>query len=90
MKVITLQEASRNMPQIFEHTTQNSDETLIVSDSGAVVMIDQRDWEEIQETLRIFNDRRSLRALLDGLELRAANESVVAKTVDEAFYDLQN
>ena len=90
MNVMTLPEASRNLPRVIEDTIKNSDETIIVSDSGAVVMIDQRDWEEIQETLRLFNDRRSLKALLEGIELREEGKPVVAKTISEAFYDLQN
>ncbi|MGB0389118.1 MAG: type II toxin-antitoxin system Phd/YefM family antitoxin [Ardenticatenaceae bacterium] len=90
MNVMTLPEASRNLPRVIEDTIKNSDETIIVSDSGAVVMIDQRDWEEIQETLRLFNDRRSLKALLEGIELREKGQPVIAKTMSEAFYDLQN
>ncbi len=88
MNVMTLPQASRNLPQVIENTIKNSDETIIVSDSGAVVMIDQREWEEIQETLRLFNDKRSLKALLESIQLREEGQPVVAKTISEAFYDL--
>ena len=90
MNVITLGEAARNLRQVVEDTIKNSDETIIASDSGAVVMIDQREWEGIQETLRLFNDKRSLKALLEGLQLREEAQPVYAKTISEAFYDLQN
>jgi len=90
MKVITLREAARNLRQVVEDTIKNSDETIIASDSGAVVMIDQSEWEGIQETLRLFNDKRSLKALLEGLQLREEGQPVDAKTISEAFYDLQN
>ncbi|MEN8219457.1 MAG: hypothetical protein ABFS56_24510 [Pseudomonadota bacterium] len=46
------------------------DETLIVSDYGAVMMIDKEYWEEIQETLALLRDKKSLAALLEGHQLR--------------------
>ncbi|MEZ4659054.1 MAG: hypothetical protein R3A44_01640 [Caldilineaceae bacterium] len=62
----------------------------IVSDHGAVVMIAESYWESIQETLRLLQDTRSLKALLEGHHLRATGHPIQAKTPDEAFSDLQN
>jgi PHD/YefM family antitoxin component YafN of YafNO toxin-antitoxin module len=66
MNALSLQEASTNLPHIIAETIQNSDETLIVSDQGAVIMIDKAYWEEIQETLLLLRDKKSLAALLEG------------------------
>lgn len=54
-----------------------------------VVLIDRRDWENMLETLRLFQDKVSLKALLDGHKAREAGDSVKSVTVEEAFYDLQ-
>ncbi|EDN67910.1 hypothetical protein BGP_3357 [Beggiatoa sp. PS] len=64
MNAFSLQEASINLPHIIAETIKNSDETLIVSDNGAVIMIDKDYWEEIQETLRLLSDKKSLAAFL--------------------------
>lgn len=66
MNTLTLQQASLNLPLIVESIINNSEETLIVYDAGAVVMLDEKYWKEIQETLRLLRDKKSLAALLAG------------------------
>ena len=70
MNTLSIQEASTNFSNLIESTIKNSDETLIVTDYGAVMMIDNDYWEEIQETLRLLRDKKSLAALLNGHQLR--------------------
>lgn len=89
MNTVSLQEASSNLPGIVENTIKNCEETVIVSDAGAVVMVDENHWEEIQETLRLFRDKKSLAALLDGMRQRDQGHIPQGKTVSEVFDDLQ-
>lgn len=90
MNAITVSEASKNLPDVITRTIDDSDETIIVSDNGTVVMVAESYWESIQETLKLLQDKRSLRALLEGHRLRETGQQLSAKAVDEAFYDLQN
>ena len=90
MNAITVGEASKNLTDVITKTIANSDETVIVSDSGSVVMVAESYWEAIQETLRLLQDKRSLKALLEGHRLRETGHPVQAKTMDEAFSDLQD
>ena len=89
MNAIGLQQAIQTLPQLIQKTLDNCEETIIVSDAGAVVVIDQREWENMVETLRLLQDRTSLKALLDGHNTRDAGESPDAVTLEEAFDDLQ-
>jgi len=70
MNTMTLLEASGNLAKVIESTINNSDETVIVSKNGSVVMVDQNYWEEIQETLRLLSDKQSLTALIEGHKKR--------------------
>lgn len=88
MNALSLQEASTNLPHIIAETIKNSDETLIVSDDGAVIMIDKDYWEEIKETLRLLSDKKSLAALLEGHQQREQGMIPFGKTIDEVFNDL--
>jgi len=88
MNALSLQQASTNLPYIIAETIKNSDETLIVSDNGAVIMIDKDYWEEIQETLRLLRDKKSLAALLEGHQQRDQDIIPPGKTTDEVFNDL--
>jgi PHD/YefM family antitoxin component YafN of YafNO toxin-antitoxin module len=88
MKTLNLQAACSNLPLLIEETIKNSDETLIVTDGGAVIMIDKEYWEEIQETLRERSDKKSLAALLEGHQQRIASIMPPGKTISEVFNDL--
>jgi PHD/YefM family antitoxin component YafN of YafNO toxin-antitoxin module len=52
MNIMTVEQASQNFPDVIAKTISNVDETIIVSDDGAVVMVAESYWEAIQETLR--------------------------------------
>ncbi len=69
-------------------TIKNCEETLIVSETGSVVLIDQAEWENIQETLRLLHDEESLKALLESHKARDQGVRPDSVSVGEAFYDL--
>ena len=70
MNTVSVQNVKNMLPDLIQNTIDNSEETVIVSDAGAIVLIDQRKWERIRETLRLLKDKTSLKALLDGHKLR--------------------
>ena len=70
MRAISVKEAMVDLPGLIDTTIKDVEETVIVSDHGSVVVIDQDEWESIQETLRLLKDKRSLRALLESHERR--------------------
>ncbi len=82
MNTLSLREATSNLPNIIENTIKNSDETLIVTDFGAVIMIEKEYWEE---TLRLLRDKKSLAALLEGHQLRDQGIIPPGKTINEVF-----
>jgi len=90
MNTMTVGEASNNLSDVITKTIDNADETVIVADNGAVVMVAESYWEAIQETLRLLRDKRSLQALLEGHHRRETGQSISTKTPDEVFNDLQN
>jgi PHD/YefM family antitoxin component YafN of YafNO toxin-antitoxin module len=89
MHALSVKNAMKDLPGLIDQTIKNVDELVIVSDHGSVVMIDQKEWESIQDTLRLLKDKRSLKALLESHKLRDENKDIEAKSVEEAFYDLQ-
>ncbi|MBC8182111.1 hypothetical protein H8E88_13430 [candidate division KSB1 bacterium] len=89
MNAIGVQKAITMFPELIQNTIENCEETVIVSDNGAVVLIDQREWESMMETVRLFQDKTSLKALLDGHETRKKGVSPDHVNIKEAFYDLQ-
>lgn len=85
---VSLSNATKSLAQLIEKTVTDNEETLIVSEKGSVVMIDQEEWENIQETLNLLRDRKSLKALLDGHRTRDEGKEPPGVSVQEAFHDL--
>ena len=88
MIAITVQEAHRTLPALVRSVIADSDEALIVSDDGVVVMVNQVYWNEMKETLLLLNDTVSLASLLEGQRLRASGVDVVGKSPEEVFTDV--
>ena len=89
MNAVGIEQAVSILPELIQKTIENCEETVIVTDFGAAVLIDQREWENMLETLRLFQDKISLKALLNGHKLRKAGKTPDALTVEEAFNDIQ-
>ncbi len=90
MNPVGIQQAVRALPELVQQTIENCEETVIVTENGAVVMVDQREWERIMETNRLLRDKTSLKALLDGHKARDEGNIPNGVSMNEAFYDLQS
>lgn len=85
MEAITLNIAKNNLENIVQKTIDNQEETLVVTDNGNVVLVEQNEWNSIMETLRLFSDKRSLAALVEGIEARKKGKALTGKTIEEVF-----
>ena len=74
MRTITLDQAIDNLESIIQKTISDHEETIIASKEGSVVVIDESEWSNIKETLRLLSDKESLAALLDSHAIRDRGE----------------
>jgi len=75
---------------MVHYTLESHEEVSIATSQGAVVMLAQEEYESMQETLRLLNDKKSLSALLESHKHRDDNTQPTSYTVLEAFDDLQD
>ena len=85
MKATTLKNAVTNLPQIIASTIQTEEETVIVTDEGSVVLVEQENWNSMVETLRLLRDKDSLSSLLQAIEARKKGNRPIGKTIDQIF-----
>ena len=85
MKTIQLKSAEKNLKKIIEKTLAEHEETVIVSEKGSVVLVDEKEWEHLKETLRLLNDKKSLSALLNSHRIRDEGKEPEGKSVEEIF-----
>ncbi len=85
---VNVEKAALILPGLIHNTLMNCEETVIVTENGAVVMIDLAEWENMKETLNLLRDKKSLKALLDGHRERDRGKTPDSISAEEAFYDL--
>jgi len=90
MKTVTIKQANSDLIGHINYILRTHEEVNIASENGAIVMIPQDDYEAMQETLRLLQDKKSLKALLDGHEQRDKNQVIQSYSVEEVFSDLQD
>ena len=88
MRTITLDQASSDLKAIILRTIRDQDETVISSKEGAVVVLEEREWLNIKETLRLLSDKESLAALLESHAIRDRGEKPEGVPPEEAFKDV--
>jgi len=57
MKTVTLNTAVKNLPELVKQTIENCEETVIATDEGAVVMIDEYEWNKMMEEIRTLKEK---------------------------------
>jgi PHD/YefM family antitoxin component YafN of YafNO toxin-antitoxin module len=90
MNAITIDNAISNFPQIVTNTIRNFEETIIVGEQGAVVLISQQEWNSMMETIKLFRDKKSLKSLLEGHSVRRKGQKPNSETINQTFHDLQD
>lgn len=88
MNTILIENAEKNLKNIIAKTINDNDETVIVSEDGTVVLIKEAEWENVKDTLRLFNDKKSLAALLHSHSLRDTGKEPEGRSVEEIFTDV--
>lgn len=81
MVAITLNNAKNDLENIVQQTIQNQEETIVVTDTGNVVIVEETEWNSMLETIKLFQDKKSLAALLEGIEARKMNNPIKGKSI---------
>jgi len=88
MRTVTLDQAASDLKAIILRTISDRDETVISSKEGAVVVLDEREWLNIKETLHLLADKESLAALLESHAIRDRGETPEGVSPEKAFKDV--
>jgi PHD/YefM family antitoxin component YafN of YafNO toxin-antitoxin module len=88
MHTITFDTASEDLKSVILKTIKDKEGTIIAMDEGAVVILDEREWSNIKETLRLLSDKDSLAALIESHASRDKGERPEGIGPEEAFKDV--
>jgi PHD/YefM family antitoxin component YafN of YafNO toxin-antitoxin module len=88
VRTFTFEQASENLKDVILGAIRDKEEAVIASDEGAVVIVDESEWSQIKETLRLLSDNESLTSLLESHAIRERGEKPEGITPEEAFKDV--
>ena len=88
MFTITLDMASQDLKSVILKTIKDKDETIIATDEGSVVVLDESEWSHIKEMLRLLSDKDSLSALIESHAIRDKGGRPEGASPEEAFKDV--
>lgn len=86
-KTISIEKAMEKFSELFQQTLESKSETIITSEEGDLVLINQQSLEELKATVQLLKDSVSLKGLLEGHIARKKNK-VKGKSIDKVFNDL--
>lgn len=88
MHTITFNQASQDLKGVIKKTINDKDETIIATDDGSVVIIDESEWSHMKETLRLLSDKDALTSLLESHAIRAKRKRPAGINFEKAFADV--
>jgi PHD/YefM family antitoxin component YafN of YafNO toxin-antitoxin module len=88
MHTITYDTAARDLKSVILKVVEDKDETIIATNEGAVVILDESEWSHIKETLRLLSDKESLAALITSHAIRDQGGRPEGIRPEEAFRDV--
>jgi PHD/YefM family antitoxin component YafN of YafNO toxin-antitoxin module len=88
MRTITLDQAIIDLKSVIQRTIRDNDETVIASSEGSVVVLDEKEWSNIKETLKLLSDKESLAALIEAHDIRDRGKKPEGLSAEEAFRDV--
>jgi PHD/YefM family antitoxin component YafN of YafNO toxin-antitoxin module len=88
MQTITYDKASQDLKSVILRALKDKDETIIASDEGSVVILDESEWSNIKETLRLLSDKESLAGLLESHVIRDKGGKPEGIDPENAFKDV--
>ncbi len=90
MSSITLDKLNSNFTNYFINTINIDEELLVTSEFGNLVIINENQWNKMNETLMLLSDKISLKALLVSHQERESGLGSKSYSIEEVFSDLQN
>ncbi len=88
MKLVSIKDAKKQFKEIIHYALKDSEEVMISSDQGNLILVSQDNWEQMQESLKLLKDKTALKSLLEGHKQREMGKKVQGKPVSEVFNDL--
>ncbi|MCL2014796.1 MAG: type II toxin-antitoxin system Phd/YefM family antitoxin [Defluviitaleaceae bacterium] len=80
MTIVTANELQKNFDAILDSVLMYEETVAVATDKGAVMMIKQEEWEEIQETLYLKS--------IPGMEESILQATPIEECVDSVEWDI--
>lgn len=77
MKYLVANEARKSLYKLIDQAAESHEPTIIKGKRNSAVLISSKDWDDIQETLFVANNRELSQSILEGLSSTFADCSTM-------------
>ena len=88
MQAVSISEARKRLFELRDQVVNNAEQVIVTHKKGDMVIISMDEWEAYQETFRLLNDQKALKALLRSFDDREHGRRT-GKTPDAVFADIE-
>ncbi len=82
---ITLDNVTKDPNYYFKSVLAGAENIIVASDQGNLVITREQDWNQLNETLRLLTDKKSLKSLVEGINSRQTGASIKSYSIEEVF-----
>ena len=84
----TSKEAIENFDSILEKALKANEETMIITENGNLVLVNEDQWCEIQQAMELLRQKKSLQALLEFKQLCKQQGQTSNQSDLETYFEL--
>ncbi len=85
---ITLDNVTQNPNYYFNSVLTGTENLIVASENGNLVITREEDWNQLNETLKLLLDKKSLQSLLEGINSRQTNTPIKSYSIEDVFSGL--
>ncbi len=88
MQAMSLAQGQRQLDKLHRQVIHDFEPVILTHDEGSVVLISLDEWNGWRETMRLLQDKKAMRALLESFD-EHDNGVKNGFSIEELFTDLQ-
>ncbi len=82
---ITFENVTQNPYYYLSNVLTGTENLIVASENGNLLITREEDWNQLNETIRLLTDKKSLQSLLEGIKARQTNTPINSYSIEDVF-----
>lgn len=85
---VTLDNVTKDPNYYFRSVLAGAENIIVSTEQGNLLITREEDWNQLNETIRLLTDKKSLKSLVEGINSRQTGASIKSYSFEEVFSGL--